>query len=48
MFDTWHHHKVYKKLLPKWFEPFVIKKVFIDNGSYEFKNVNWFIISKSH
>jgi hypothetical protein len=27
-------------LLPKWFGPFVIKKVFIDNGSYELENVD--------
>jgi hypothetical protein len=26
--------------LPKWFRPFVIKKVFVDNGSYELENVN--------
>jgi Na+-transporting NADH:ubiquinone oxidoreductase subunit NqrC len=30
----------YKKLLPKWFGPFVIKKVFVDNGSYELKIVD--------
>jgi hypothetical protein len=23
MFDVWHYHKVYNKLLPKWFGPFV-------------------------
>ncbi len=39
MFDTQHHCRAYKKLLPKWFEPFVIKKVFADNGSYELENV---------
>ncbi len=39
-FDTRHHRRAYKKLLPKWFGPFVIKKVFVDNGSYEFENVN--------
>jgi hypothetical protein len=27
-------------LLPKWFGPFVIKKVFANNGSYEFENVD--------
>jgi len=40
MFNVQHHHKVYKKLLPKWFGPFVIKKVFVDNGSYELENVD--------
>ncbi len=40
MFDGWHHCKAYKKLLPKWFRPFVIKKMFIDNGSYELENVD--------
>ncbi len=40
MFDVRHHHRVHKKLLPKWFGPFVIKKVFINNGSYEFENVD--------
>jgi hypothetical protein len=27
-------------LLPKWFGLFVIKKVFVDNGSYELENVD--------
>ncbi len=40
MFDARHHRKVYKKLLPMWFGPFVIKKVFADNGSYELENVD--------
>ncbi len=40
MFDIWHHHRVYKKLLPKWFGYFVIKKMFLDNGSYELGIVN--------
>ncbi len=40
MFDSRHHHRAYKKLLPKWFGPFVIKKVYANNGSYELKNVN--------
>ncbi len=40
MFDIWHHCKACKKLLPKWFGPFVIKKVFVNNEFYEFKNVN--------
>ncbi len=40
MFDARHHRKAYKKLLPKWFGPFVIKKVFVDNGSYELENVD--------
>ncbi len=40
MFDARHHRRAYKKLLPKWFGPFVIKKVFADNGSYELENVN--------
>ncbi len=40
MFDIWYHHKVYKKLLPKWFGPFVIKKVFTNNEFYEFENVD--------
>jgi predicted DNA-binding ArsR family transcriptional regulator len=40
MFDSRHHRKAYKKLLPKWFGPFVIKKVYANNGSYELKNVD--------
>ncbi len=40
MFNARHHHKAYKKLLPKWFGPFVIRKVFADNGSYELENVD--------
>jgi hypothetical protein len=40
MFDARHHRRAYKKLLPKWFKPFVIKKVFTDNGSYELENVD--------
>jgi len=40
MFDARNHRRAYKKLLPKWFGPFVIKKVFVDNGFYEFENVN--------
>jgi hypothetical protein len=40
MFDAQHHCRAYKKLLPKWFGPFVINKVFIDNGSYELENVD--------
>jgi len=39
-FDILHHPMVYKKLLPKWFGPFVIRKEFADTGSYEFENVN--------
>jgi hypothetical protein len=39
-FNARHHRKAYKKLLPKWFRPFVIKKMFADNGSYEFENVD--------
>jgi hypothetical protein len=40
MFDIRHHHRAYMKLLLKWFRPFIIKEVFIDNGSYELENVN--------
>jgi hypothetical protein len=40
MFDVEHHHKAYKKLLPKWFGPFVIGNVFVNNRSYELENVN--------
>jgi len=40
MFDVRHHRRAYKKLLPKWFGPFVIKKMFTDNGSYELENVD--------
>ncbi len=40
MFDIQHHCRAYKNLLPKWFGPFVIKKVFVDNGSYELENVD--------
>jgi hypothetical protein len=41
MFDARHHCMVYKKLLLKWFEPFVIKKMFADNESYELENVDY-------
>ncbi len=40
MFDARHHHKAYKKLLLKWFGPFIIRKVYADNGFYELENVN--------
>ncbi len=40
MFDVQHHHRAYRKLLPKWFGPFVIRKVFADNGFYELENVD--------
>jgi len=40
MFDARHYCRAYKKLLPKWFKPFVIKKVFVNNGSYELENVD--------
>jgi hypothetical protein len=40
MFDVRHHHKAYKKLLPEWFGPFVIRRVFIDNRSSKFENVD--------
>jgi hypothetical protein len=40
MFDARHHRRASKKLLPKWFGPFVIKEVFADNGSYELENVD--------
>jgi hypothetical protein len=40
MFDARHHRMAYKKLLPKWFEPFVIRNVYADNGFYELENVN--------
>jgi len=40
VFDTQHHCRAYKKLLPKWFGPFAIKNVFVDNGSYELENVD--------
>jgi hypothetical protein len=41
-FDVQHHHRAYKKLLPKWFGPFIIMKVlvFADNGFYELENVD--------
>jgi hypothetical protein len=32
--------RLIRNLLPKWFGPFVIKKVFVDNGSYELENVD--------
>jgi hypothetical protein len=47
MFNARHHHKAYKKLLLKRFRPFVIKKVFADNGFYELENVDG-IISRPH
>jgi hypothetical protein len=40
MFDFRYHRRAYKKLLPKWFGPFVIKKVYVNNGFYELKNVD--------
>jgi len=40
MFDAWHHCRAYKKLLPKWFRPFIIRKAFVDNESYELENVD--------
>ncbi len=40
MFDVRHHRRAYKKLLPKWFGPFVIRKVFADNEFYDLKNVD--------
>jgi len=40
MFNTQHHFRAYNKLLPKWFGPFVIRKVFVDNGFYELENVD--------
>ncbi len=40
MFDVWHHCKAYKKLLPKCFGPFVIGKMFTDDGFYELENVD--------
>ncbi len=40
MFNVWHHRKAYKKLLLKWFGHFVINNVFVDNGFYEFENVD--------
>ncbi len=40
MFNVQNHHRAYKKLLPKWFGTFVIKNMFVDNGYYEFKNVD--------
>jgi len=40
MFDIRDHCRVYKKFLPKWFGPFVIKKLFEDNGFYELENVD--------
>jgi hypothetical protein len=30
----------YKNLLLEWFEPFIIKKVFKNNGFYELQNVD--------
>ncbi len=39
-FDAQHHRRAYKKLLLKWFGPFFVKKVFVDNGFYELKNVD--------
>jgi hypothetical protein len=37
MFDVQHHCMAYKKLLPKWFGPFIVRKVFVDNGSVNLK-----------
>jgi hypothetical protein len=39
-FNVRHQRKAYKKLLPKWFRPFIIKNVFTNNGSYELENVD--------
>ncbi len=46
MFDVRHHRKAYKKLLPKWFGPFIIRKVFIDNRSHELENVDDLLVGK--
>ncbi len=40
MFNVQNHHRAYKKLLPKWFGPFVIKNMFVNNGYYEFENAD--------
>ncbi len=40
MFNVQNHNMVYKKLLPKWFGPFVIMYMFVDNGYYELDNVD--------
>jgi hypothetical protein len=40
MFDVQHHRRAYKKSLPKWFGPLVIKTMFTDNGSNELENIN--------
>ncbi len=47
MFNVRHHRMDYKKLLPNWFGPFVIKNVFANNGFYGFENVDG-SLSKSH
>jgi hypothetical protein len=48
MFNVQHHHKAYKKLLPKWFGPFVIRKMFADNGFYELEDVDGSPYSNCH
>jgi hypothetical protein len=40
MYNVWHYRRAYKKLSPKWFGPFVIKKVFANHRSYELENVD--------
>jgi len=40
IFDARHHRRAYKKFLPKWFGPFVIKTMFVDNESSELENVD--------
>lgn len=40
LFDMQHHHKIYKKMLFKWFGPFIIRKVFTNNEFYEFKKIH--------
>jgi hypothetical protein len=37
MFDIRYHRKANKKLLPKWFGPFVIRKEFADTGFMSLK-----------
>jgi hypothetical protein len=43
-FEMWFlfhiFHRAYKKLLAEWFGRFVIRKVFVNNGSYELENVD--------
>ena len=40
MYDSRHFCKAYKKLLAKWFRPYKIKEVHVENGTYSLRNLD--------